>query len=293
QNLITKAGLDGYDSAMTPAHVQVNSAHDIRFTGCRFEHLGAVGLHLNNNVFQTTVQGNLFHDISDAAIVVGHWEHAYITDPSIQTASHDNLIANNLIQTVGVEYWGAPAITAYYVNNLHIVHNEISNVPYTGISVGWGWSSTTDSTTSHDNHIANNLITDLLQRARDGGGIYTLGQQPGTMIEENIIRRAKRDYACLYPDEGSAFMTLKNNVCDSAPEWLHLWTASIHDIQIVNSFTNVKAITNNGVDIQIENTVYINEQEWPPEAQAIIDNAGLEPAYSYLHDWLMVKNPTR
>jgi len=278
---------------MTPAHVQVNSAHDIRFEGCRFEHLGAVGLHLNNNVFQTTVQGNLFHDISDAAIVVGNWNHSYITAPSTQAAPHDNLIANNLIQTVGVEYWGAPAITAYYVNNLHILHNQISNVPYTGISVGWGWDSALDSTTSHDNHISNNLITDLLQKAKDGGGIYTLGQQPGNTIEENVIRRAKGDYACLYPDQGSAFMTLKNNVCDSAPEWLHLWIPSIHDIQIINSFTNVEALTNNGVNIQIENTVYIKEQEWTPEAQAIINHAGLEPAYAYLYDWLKAKKSTR
>jgi hypothetical protein len=289
QQLITKAGPDGYDSIMTPAHVQVNSAHDIRFEGCRFEHLGAVGLDLNNNVFQSTVQGNLFHDISDAAIVVGNWEHAYITAPSTQAASHDNLIANNLIQNVGVEYWGAPAITAYYVNNLHVVHNEISYVPYTGISVGWGWASAVDSTTSHDNHVTDNLITDLLQRARDGGGIYTLGQQPGTTVEANVIRRAIGDQGCLYPDEGSAFITFKNNVCDSAPKWLHLWTASIHDIQILNSFTNVKAMLNKGVNIQIENTVHIDEQDWTPEAQSIIDNAGLEPAYFYLRDWLAAK----
>jgi hypothetical protein len=286
QDLIIKAGWDNYYQTMTPAHVQVNSAHDIRFESCRFEHLGAVGLDLNNNVYQTIVQGNLFHDISDAAIVVGHWEHAYITAPSFQAAPHDNLIANNLIQNVGVEYWGAPAITAYYVNNLQIIHNEISNVPYTGISVGWGWSSNTNSTTSHDNHVTNNLITDVLQRARDGGGIYTLGQQPGTTIEANVIRRVKGDQACLYPDEGSAFITLKNNVCDSAPKWLDIWIASIHDLQILNSFTNVEATRNNGVNIQIENTVYIDEQEWTPEAQSIIDNAGLEPAYSYLRGWL-------
>jgi len=248
--------------------------------------LGAVGLNLNNNVFQTTVQGNLFHDISDAAIVVGHWEHAYITAPSIQAAPHDNLIANNLIRTVGVEYWGAPAITAYYTNNLQVIHNEISKVPYTGISIGWGWSSTPDSTTSHDNHVSNNLIKNVMQLARDGGGVYTLGPQPGTFIENNVIRKVRGDYACFYPDEGSSFMTLMNNVCDSAPNWLFVWTDSIHDIQVLNSFTNVKAMRNIGTNVQVKDTVATTEQEWTPEAQSIIDNAGLEPAYSHLHDWL-------
>jgi hypothetical protein len=286
QNLIARMGWGEYDREMTPAHVQVNSAHDIRFEHCRFEHLGAVGLDLNNNVYDVTVVGNLFHDISDGAIVIGHWNHVYITTPSIQAASHDNVIANNLIADVGVEYWGAPAITAYYVNNMQIVHNEISNIPYTGISVGWGWSSAPDSTTSHDNHVANNLITDLTQRARDGGGIYTLGQQPGTMIEGNVIRRMKGDYGCFYTDEGSAFITLQNNVCDTAPEWLVIWNKNIHDIDVLNSYTNVQEMRNEGINIQIENTVYINGQAWTPEAQAIIDNAGLESSYSYLRDWL-------
>jgi hypothetical protein len=286
QNLIVRKGLGTYDQEMTPAHVQINSAHDISFERCRFEHLGAVGLDLNNNVFDVTLQGNLFHDISDGAIVIGDWNDAYIYTPSIQVASHDNVIANNLITDVGVEYWGAPAITAYYVNNMQIDHNEISNVPYTGISIGWGWSSVPDSTTSHDNHVSNNLITDLTQRARDGGGIYTLGQQPRTIIQGNVIRRMEGDYACLYTDEGSAFITLQNNVCDTAPGWLNIWTTKIHDIHVLNSYTNVQEMRDEGINIQIENTVYINGQAWTPEAQAIIDNAGLESAYSYLLDWL-------
>jgi len=286
QNLITNSSRDGYYQTMTPAHVQIDSAHDIRFEGCRFEHLGAVALDINNNVFQSAVQGNLFHDISDAAIVVGHWEHAYITAPLIQAAPSDNLVTNNLIHNVGVEYWGAPAITAYYTNNLRILHNEISSVPYTGISLGWGWSGTTDSTTAHHNHVANNLITDVLQRARDGAGIYTLGQQPGSIIEGNVIRRAERDHGCLYPDQGSAFIIFDRNVCDSALNWLFIWIDSIHDIQVLNSFTNVEKMRNDGVNIHIESVVIIDGQNWTTEAQSIIDNAGLEQEYKYLHDWL-------
>ena len=42
----------------------------------------------------------------------------------------------------------------------------------------------------------------------------------------------------------------------------------------------------NGVNIQVQNTVFINGQSWTPEAQATIDMAGLELAYSYLLEWL-------
>ena len=276
----------GWGEDMTPAHVKVNSAHDIRIERCRFEHLGAVGLHIDNNVSDILIQGNLFHDISDGAIVVGNWGHAYITAPVVQEAPHNNLIANNLITDVGVEYWGAPAITAYYVNYLQINHNEITNISYSGISLGWGWSYTLDSVTSHDNLVANNLITDLVLRGRDAGGIYTLGQQPRTVIDSNIIRRMKNDNACLYTDEGSAYITLQNNICDSAPQWLSAWINTIHDNHIVDTYTNVQQMINRGVNIQIENTVYVHDQDWPLEAQAIIENAGLEATYSYLYDWI-------
>jgi hypothetical protein len=283
QDLMVTPGWCDECREMTPAHVQLNYANNIRFEKCRFEHLGAAALHFNNDVHDVTLQGNLFRDISDGAIVLGHWAHVYANEFKL---TRNNLIANNLITDVGVEYWGAPAITAYYVSNMQVVHNEISNVPYTGISIGWGWSSWTDSKTAHDNLVAYNLITDITQRARDGGGIYTLSHQPNTVIEGNVIRRMKGDYACLYADEGSAFYVFQNNVCDTAPEWLQLWTDTIHDMSILNTYTNVQRMKNHGVNIQMENTVYINGQEWTPEAQAIIDNAGLEPMYLYLHDWL-------
>ena len=64
QNLIADTG---WGEEMTPAHVQINAAHDIRIERCRFESLGAIGMHLGNNVSETTIQGNLFQDISNAA----------------------------------------------------------------------------------------------------------------------------------------------------------------------------------------------------------------------------------
>ncbi len=281
---ISKNGLE-----MTPAHVYFSSAHHIDVEKCRFLYLGASGVGLGNNTEDIAIRGNLFHDISDAAIVVGHWDDAYITMPSLQSQPRNNVIENNLIDHAGVEYWGAAGINAYYVENLQIIHNEISDLPYTGISMGWGWSSTTDSTTSNHNHIAYNLITNITQHARDAGGIYTLGQQPGTVVEENVISRMGGDYACLYPDEGSAYISYLNNVCDSAPFWAHIWINSIHDIQIENTFTNVNRIENKGRNIDIKNLVFIDGQNWTPEALSIMDNAGLEDQYDFLHMWL--ENP--
>jgi hypothetical protein len=276
---------------MVPGNVRVTSARDVRFEGCRFEHLGAVGLHLYNNVARVTVEGNLFHDISSGAIAVGHKDHAYITAPLVEMAPDDNRLANNLIADVGAEYWGSPGLTAYYTSRLNVAHNQISDVPNSGISVGSGLAGKLDSTTAHDNLVEANLVEDFATRARDAGGVYANGQQPGTVVAGNVIRRMENDYACFYADSGSAFMRWENNVCDQAPNWLWLiqptgLMGGQHDNLIVNTFTNVGSFGLMGKRNVVEGLVQVDGQAWPPEAQAIIDNAGLEPEYTYLLDWL-------
>ena len=49
-------------------------------------------------------------------------------------------ITNNLITNVTNEDWGCVGIAAGYVRDIKICHNEISEVSYTGISMGWGWN---------------------------------------------------------------------------------------------------------------------------------------------------------
>lgn len=44
------------------------------------------------------------------------------------------------IHNVGHEFPGNCGITAFYSRGLRLLHNEIYNIPYTGISVGWGWN---------------------------------------------------------------------------------------------------------------------------------------------------------
>ena len=44
------------------------------------------------------------------------------------------------IHNVGHEFPGNCGITAFYSRGLRLLHNEIYDIPYTGISVGWGWN---------------------------------------------------------------------------------------------------------------------------------------------------------
>lgn len=55
----------------------------------------------------------------------------------------------------------------------------------------------------------------MLKR-RDGGAIYTLGRQPGTVIENNNLHDNIKA-ADIYLDEGSAGITVRRNTIAKAP----------------------------------------------------------------------------
>jgi hypothetical protein len=94
-----------------------------------------------------------------------------------------------------------------------IEHNTISDLYYTGISVGWSWGYA--PTTARDNRIANNRISRIGQEVlSDMGGIYTLGVSPGTVLEHNFISDVKSfTYGGwgIYFDEGTSGAVARGN----------------------------------------------------------------------------------
>jgi hypothetical protein len=110
-------------------------------------------------------------------------------------------------------------IWASFPRSLVIEHNEISNLPYSGISAGWRWDPS--PTAAGDNLIQANHIYQVLQKHDDGAAIYTLGRQPGTIIRENYIHDLVRSpFAGKYPlkgiylDEGSTEISVVRNFVD-------------------------------------------------------------------------------
>ena len=123
-----------------------------------------------------------------------------------------NQIVANTISDVGAEYAGSVAIWAGYVRGTTIGWNRISDVPYSAISVGWGWGRRDQpGNPAGHNLIVDNRIDDYLLRLPDGGGVYLLGKQPGTIVEGNVISKQHHPGAGLYLDDGSHGETVRGN----------------------------------------------------------------------------------
>jgi len=247
------------------AAVQITNANRIDFTDCNFEHIGSAALDYVSGDKGGTVKGCTFRDIAGNGLVIGGFsptaqESHLPYDPlnNREVCSYQQ-IKNNLFTDVTNEDWGCVAICAVYVSNINIEHNEINDVSYTGISLGWGWNQTVNC--MRNNRVFANHISRYARHMYDVAGIYTLGSQPKTVISENYVHDIYKPgyvhdpnhWFYLYTDEGSSFITVKDN-----------WTEGNKFLKNANGPGNTWE--NNG----------------PLVNDSIRQNAGLEKEYRHL-----------
>ena len=245
--------------------VRVVAARQIDFERCQFEHLGSTGLDYEEAVQGGVVRGCLFHDIAGNGLLVGsfspaaHETHLPYDPADRREVCTQQQINNCYFTEIGNEDWGCLAIAAGYVGDVNIEHNEISEVPYSGISLGWGWTQTVNC--MRNNRVHANLIHHYAKHMYDVAGIYTLGSQPKSYVTENCVHSIYKPgyvhdpnhWFYLYTDEGSSFITVRDN-----------WTEGEKYLQNANGPGNVWE--NNG-----------------PKVDSVIrERAGLEAGYKDL-----------
>ena len=222
------------------AAVELCYTEDINFEGCRFEHLGGSGLDYVLACRRGTTTHCTFTDIAMNGYVCGSFSpegletHLPYQPVDFREICSGQTIEQSEFYDITNEDWGCVAIAAGYVSGITIEHNTIHDVSYTGISLGWGWNR--DLVCMKDNKVHANLIYDYARHMYDCAGIYTLGNQPGTIISENVVRDiAKPSYVhdpnhwfYLYTDEGSSNITIRDN-----------WTPSDKYLQNANGPGNV------------------------------------------------------
>lgn len=205
------------------AAVELRYAENVSFEQCRFEHLGGSGLDYVEGCRGGTVSRCVFTDIAMNGYVCGSFSpegletHLPYQPTDIREICTGQTVEQSEFYDVTNEDWGCVAIAAGYVSGINISHNTIHDVSYTGISLGWGWNR--DLVCMKDNRVHANLIYNYAQHMYDCAGIYTLGNQPGTIISENVVRdiatpsyvHDPNHWFYLYTDEGSSNITLRDN----------------------------------------------------------------------------------
>jgi hypothetical protein len=231
------------DSVPTPGNVRLAYARDVGFVHDDFLHMGAVGLDYGAGSQHDVVLGDRFDDISSAAIQFGGVSRADAHPSRAGAVIRDNVIADNLITRTGREYQDSAGIMIGFTTRSVVVHNDISNTPWSGIAIGWGWGLLDPGsflglpgatagkwgrysklTSSRGNLIADNRIHSFAQVLWDGGAIYTVGRQGsdlahGELISGNVAfgKRPAAGANVIYTDGGSRYVTVRGNALIDNP----------------------------------------------------------------------------
>ncbi|MFI1097256.1 Ig-like domain-containing protein [Streptomyces sp. NPDC020917] len=240
------------------ANVAFSGASRVSITGNRFVNLGGAGLSFMYGGTHNTVDGNEFTAIASTALSLGC---TYDPTPAETPASviqanctpdpalvrgdtgGDNeildhtTVTDNVIHDVGTDYRSACGITLLFTRHTTISHNELYDLPYTGITAGVIQGHVDDA--SHpqnstninaDNTISDNLIFDVMQVLDDGGAIYMEGHQAqyvyaadgtldpvatlanGLHVTGNVVYNDGSRYNAFYDDAGSEWISFSGNV---------------------------------------------------------------------------------
>jgi hypothetical protein len=290
---------------VAPGIVQIESADGILLERNRIQHTGVDGITMVNDVQNTRLIGNFTNDIAGSAVTVGHPQHVYIGDGTstnrekysaqVEGLSKNIEIKNNYLYDSAVLFNGHSPISAYFADTLAIQHNRIEKAPWAGITLGWGWwnfdgssgsiAPNRPTTTARNNTISHNHIIDTVQRLSDTAPIYTLGSQPGTTITNNYLEGVPAGHKYgLHPDEGSAYITFRDNVLsvDKNVTWLinsDDWGRK-HDLSITQTYGAINKVSNKVLpNSTVQDILVSADYVWPAAAHSIAVNSGLEDTY--------------
>jgi hypothetical protein len=290
---------------VTPGMIQIENADGLILQRNRIQHSGADGINMVNDVQGTQMIGNHTNDIAGSAVTVGHPQHVYIGDHTssnrekysaqVEGLSKNIEIKNNYLYDSAVLFNGHSPISAYFADTLTIQRNRIEKAPWSGITLGWGWWNFDGSSgsiapnrptaTARNNNISYNHIIDTVQRLSDTAPIYTLGSQPGTTIHSNYLQGVPAGHKYgLHPDEGSAYMTFRDNVLsvDKNVTWLINSDdfGRKHDLSITQIYGPINKVSNKNLpNSTIHDILVSTDYVWPAAAYGIAVNSGLEDSY--------------
>ncbi len=199
------------------AAVHVRFARGVRFTNCEFRELGASALWIGAGVQGAEVGGCRFEDVGANGLMIGTPSEPEPDELDVGLTGAITC-ADSTITRCGAIYKGAVGVWIGIARNVHVHHNEVHQLPYTGISLGWIWSPRASPSRGHV--IERNHIHHVMQDLSDGGGIYTIGRHPESHLRHNLIHDVPINLGRagsngFFIDQGSSELTLSGNVVHS------------------------------------------------------------------------------
>jgi hypothetical protein len=217
-------------SQTVKAAIEAHYARWCSVQGCRIEHIGGAGLSWSDGCISNVARGNTITDVGNNGLMVGGKD-------TPDCVPRQNSIADNHVSLCGEQLPGCVGIWVGIADGTMVANNLVENLPYTGISVGWNW--TTKLTNCKSNIIANNEIRNASNLFGDSGGLYLLGNQPGSVIRGNWIHDT--NVRGLYFDEGSTGFLVESNLIENTPDCIY-FNASNADAQSWNNELTIAAL---------------------------------------------------
>jgi len=203
-------GYDGHQGDVAAgAAIEGDFVEECAFEECTFTHLGRYALSLRRGCRNNVIRSCEFTDLGGGGILI-----ADKTDPPgkpLQTSG--NQIVDCHVHHTGKVWPGSNGIWVGYASYTRIARCHVHDVPCNGISIGWGWSCKPSG--AHHNIVEFNHVHHAMMLMGDGGGIYTLNVQPGTVIRNNVVHDVRGYYAGgngIYMDSSSGRMLVENNI---------------------------------------------------------------------------------
>jgi hypothetical protein len=228
-----REGSDGTRDAV-PAALELAWARGCAIERCTVESVGGGGVWLGPGCRDCTITDCVIRDTGANGVMLGEGSGRQVDGrPWWQSApaqvASGNRLQRSLVERCGRRFFGAVGVWIGLAEETVVEHCELRELPYTGVSVGWRWDET--PTPCRANRVEGNHIHHVMQTLSDGGGIYTLGYQPGTVLRGNAIHDVPANAGRapsngIFLDQGTSGLLVEDNAfwaIDTTPLRWH-WT---------------------------------------------------------------------